>query len=145
MTTEDTTPISSMSEDECWAQLSSNTLGRLATSVDGFPDVFPVNYVVQRRTIVIRTAEGTKLAGVAVNQRVAFEADEHDVTQGWSVVVRGHAHVVSSSAELAAAERAQVLPWTATPKQRFIRIIPVEITGRRFHFGAEPELLYEFG
>lgn len=145
MATEDGSPVSSMSEDDCWAQLSSNALGRLATSVDGFPDIFPVNYVVQRRTIVIRTAEGAKLAGVAINQQVAFEADEHDVAQGWSVVVRGHARVLSSSDELAAAERAQVLPWTATPKQRFIRIIPVEITGRRFQFGAEPEHLYEFG
>ena len=44
-----------------------------------------------------------------------------------------------------AAERAQVLPWVLTPKQRFIRIEPTEITGRRFQFGVEPEHLYDFG
>ena len=112
--------------------LSSRTLGRLATSVDGYPDIFPVNFVVQRRTILIRTAEGTKLAGVAINPRVAFEADDHDVAQGWSVVVKGQAQVVSGSAEMDTAERAQVRPWASTPKHRLIRIAPAEITGRRF-------------
>jgi len=139
MTTEEAWPITAMDEDESWAQLASRTLGRLAISVDGNPDIFPVNFVVQRRTILIRTAEGTKLAGVAINQRVAFEADDHDAANGWSVVVKGQARVVSGSEDVAAAERAQVLPWTSTPKERFIRITPVEITGRRFRFGSESE------
>lgn len=145
MTTPETQAVTTMSEDECWALLSSRTLGRLATSVDGYPDIFPVNYVVQRRSILIRTAEGTKLASAAINERVAFEADDHDVMRGWSVVVKGQARVLSSGEELAAAERAQVLPWTATPKSRFIRIVALEITGRRFQFGAEPEHLYDLG
>jgi hypothetical protein len=59
------------------------------------------------------------------------------------VVVKGHARVLTSSEELAAADRAQVLPWTATRKQRFIQITPIEITGRRFQFGAEPEELID--
>ena len=145
MTTPQAQPVTVMSEHECWTELSSRTFGRLATSVDGWPDVFPVNYVVQRRTILIRTAEGTKLASTTINARVAFEADDHDVAQGWSVVVKGRAHVLSSSMELATAERAQVLPWVMTPKHRYIRIEPMEITGRRFQFGGEPEHLYDFG
>jgi hypothetical protein len=76
---------------------------------------------------------------------VAFEADDHDVEQGWSVVVKGYAHVLSGSDEIAEAERAQVLPWTATSKQRFIRIRPVEITGGRFQFGAEPHYGIDLG
>jgi uncharacterized protein len=134
-----------MTEHECWAELSSRTLGRLATSVDGQPDIFPVNYVVQRHTVLIRTAEGTKLASAAINRQVAFEADDHDFMKGWSVVVKGQARVLSTADELEAAERAQVLPWTATPKQRFIRIVPTDITGRRFAFGSEPDHLYDFG
>lgn len=145
MATDSAGPVSAMTEDECWAQLSSSTLGRLATSVGGYPDIFPVNYVVQRRTILIRTAEGTKLASAAVNERVAFEADDHDAMEGWSVVVKGHARVLSSAEEIATAERAQVLPWTSTPKQRFIRILPLQIIGRRFQFGAAPEHLYDYG
>lgn len=141
MTTPQAGPVTAMSEHECWAHLATMTLGRLATSVDGDPDIFPVNFVVQRHSILIRTAEGTKLASTAINHRVAFEADDHDVAQGWSVVVRGHAQVLSSIEELAAAERAQVLPWINTPKRRFIRIMPTEITGRQFRFGGEPDYL----
>lgn len=131
--------ITVLGEDDSWAALSSVSLGRLVTVVSNQPDIFPVNFVVQRRTIVIRTAEGSKLAGARINPRVAFEADDHDVEKGWSVVVKGNAHVLLGSEEIAEAERAQVLPWTSTVKQRFIRIHPTEISGRRFRFGGDPE------
>ncbi|MET0474505.1 MAG: pyridoxamine 5'-phosphate oxidase family protein [Mycobacterium sp.] len=145
MTNSAAQPITTLSEDESWALLSSVTLGRLVTSVDGEPDVFPVNFVVQRRTVLIRTAEGTKLAAVAVNRRVAFEADMHDVMQGWSVVVKGVAHVVQPGRESEDAERAQVLTWTATTKLRYVRIVPTQITGRRFAFGSQPDDFMDFG
>jgi uncharacterized protein len=145
MTNSTARPMTTIGEDESWALLSSVTLGRLATSVGDVPDIFPVNFVVQRRTILIRTAEGAKLSSVAVNHRVAFEADLHDVEQGWSVVVKGMAHVVQNALELHDAERAQVMPWTATTKLRYLRIVPTAITGRRFHFGGEPEHPFECG
>jgi nitroimidazol reductase NimA-like FMN-containing flavoprotein (pyridoxamine 5'-phosphate oxidase superfamily) len=138
-------PITTLDEDASWAALSSVFLGRLVTVVSGEPDIFPVNFVVQRRSIVVRTAEGAKLMGVQINPRVAFEADDHDAEQGWSVVVKGVAQVVSGFDDIAEAERAQVLPWTATSKHRYIRIRPVEITGRRFRFGAEPHYGIELG
>jgi nitroimidazol reductase NimA-like FMN-containing flavoprotein (pyridoxamine 5'-phosphate oxidase superfamily) len=144
MTIENAWPVTKMSEEECWAELASRTLGRLATSVSGQPDIFPVNYAVQSRTILIRTAEGTKLASSVVNPHVAFETDDHDFVQGWSVVVKGQARVLSTHDELTVAERAQVLPWTSTPKGRFIRITPTEITGRRFRFGSEADHLWDF-
>ncbi len=145
MTTPTSQPMTDLSEDESWALLSSISLGRLATSVGDEPDIFPVNFVVQRRTVLIRTAEGTKLSSAAVNQRVAFEADLYDVEQGWSIVVKGLAHLVETEPELRDAERAQVLPWIATTKLRYLRILPTAITGRRFRFGGEPEPPFETG
>jgi nitroimidazol reductase NimA-like FMN-containing flavoprotein (pyridoxamine 5'-phosphate oxidase superfamily) len=139
VTTEDTGHVVAITDDEAWGLLGSRTLGRLATSVGDRPDIFPVNYVLQGRTILIRTAEGTKLASAAVNRQVAFEADDHDVVEGWSVVVKGEARVLATSDELLEAERAQVLPWISTPKRRYLRITPWEITGRRFLFGAESD------
>jgi nitroimidazol reductase NimA-like FMN-containing flavoprotein (pyridoxamine 5'-phosphate oxidase superfamily) len=137
-------PTTTLSEDESWALLSSVSLGRLAISVGDVPDIFPVNFVVQRRTVLILTAEGTKLSGASVNRRVAFEADLHDVAQGWSVVVKGIAHLLQGAAEIEDAERAQVLPWIATRKDRYLRILPTGITGRRFHFGGEMEHPFDF-
>jgi nitroimidazol reductase NimA-like FMN-containing flavoprotein (pyridoxamine 5'-phosphate oxidase superfamily) len=139
MTNSGAQPVTVLDEDRSWALLSRVSLGRLATSVHDQPDIFPVNFVVQRRTIVIRTAEGTKLSSAAVNHRVAFEADDHDVEKGWSVVVKGLARVVEGAEAIAEAERAQVLPWVGTAKRRYIRITPMEITGRQFAFGAAAE------
>ena len=132
-------PISVLSETESWNLLSSVALGRLVTSVDGEPAIFPVNFVVQHRTVLFRTAEGTKLVSAAMNHEVLFEADDHGVTGGWSVILKGTARILHSDEEINDAERAQLLPWTATVKQHYVRIRPLRITGRRFVFGSEPD------
>ncbi|MBJ7338115.1 pyridoxamine 5'-phosphate oxidase family protein [Mycolicibacterium sp.] len=139
MTAFDSNPILELTEHEAWAKLASVTLGRLATSVAGQPEIFPVNFVVQRQTILLRTAEGTKLLSALINRSVAFEADDHDVYEGWSVIVKGHADVLDEACDIAEAERAQVMPWIPTIKRRFLRITPTVITGRRFRFGGEPD------
>ena len=132
-------PVSILSETECWNLLSSVTLGRLVTSVEGQPEIFPVNCVVQHRTVLFRTAEGTKLVSAAINNQVLFEADDHGVTEGWSVILKGSARILRSDEEIDEAERAQLLPWTATVKQHYVRIRTLSITGRRFAFGSEPD------
>ena len=131
--------VTMLGEDESWDLLSSVALGRYVTSIEGRPEIFPVNFVVQNRTVLFRTAEGTKLFGTVVNTQVLFEADDHNVAGGWSVIVRGTAHALATSAEIERAERAGLYPWTATEKLRFVRITPTAITGRRFVFGPEPD------
>jgi len=132
-------PISILPETECWNLLSSVALGRLVTSVDGQPEIFPINFVVQHRTVLFRTAEGTKLVSAAINDQVLFEADDHGVTEGWSVIVKGQARILHTDEEIGEAERAQLLPWTATVKQHYVRIRPLSVTGRRVVFGSEPD------
>ncbi|BCO34880.1 pyridoxamine 5'-phosphate oxidase family protein [Mycobacterium heckeshornense] len=131
-------PVTILSDSQCWDLLASVALGRLVTSVEGQPEIFPVNFVVQRRTVLFRTAEGTKLVSTAINNRVLFEADDHNVAEGWSVIVKGTARMLRTNEEIEEAERAQLLPWTATLKRHYIRILPISVTGRRFHFGPEP-------
>jgi hypothetical protein len=55
------------------------------------------------------------------------------------VIVKGRARVLSASAEILEAEEAPLLPWTATLKPLYVRVIALEITGRRFKFGPEPD------
>jgi uncharacterized protein len=137
-------PVTVLSEDESWGRLDSVTLGRLVTSIAGEPEIFPVNYVVQDRTVLFRTAEGTKLFVAMTNSKVAFEADDHNVAEGWSVIVKGRAHLLTTDAEIQKAERAELLPWTATLKPHYARVIPSEITGRHFRFGPEPDSYLPF-
>jgi len=134
-----TQPVSVLPQSECWNLLSSVALGRLVTSVDGEPAIFPVNFAVQGHTVLFRTAEGTKLVSAAINDQVLFEADQHDLAGGWSVIVKGSARVVRTDEDLDEAAQAQLLSWTAPTKQHFVRIRPLSITGRQFAFDAGPE------
>ncbi|BBZ36705.1 pyridoxamine 5'-phosphate oxidase family protein [Mycolicibacterium confluentis] len=137
--TAESEPVVALTEDESWDLLSGVHLGRLVTTIAGRAEIFPVNYVVQCRTILFRSAEGTKLFSTVMNDQVLFEADDHNVVGGWSVIVRGTAEVLYGAAEIEDAEEAGLYPWIATLKQRFIRVTPAEITGRRFVFGPEPD------
>ncbi|OMC44447.1 pyridoxamine 5'-phosphate oxidase [Mycobacterium sp. IS-2888] len=132
-------PVTILSEDESWRRLGGVALGRLVTSFAGEPEIFPVNFVAQGRTVLFRTSEGTKLFSAVANSVVLFEADDHNVAEGWSVIVRGRAKVLRTDAEIEEAERAQLLPWTAIPKVHYVRVTPSEITGRHFRFGPEPD------
>ncbi|MGB3351186.1 MAG: pyridoxamine 5'-phosphate oxidase family protein [Mycobacterium sp.] len=138
-TTAPDAPVTALTEDESWNLLAGVSLGRLVTTVGGWTEIFPVNFVVQHKTLLFRTAEGTKLLTAVLNEHVVFEADDHNVREGWSVVVRGTAHLLSTSADIDEAHRAGLYPWVATEKLRFVRITPETLTGRRFVFGPEPQ------
>jgi nitroimidazol reductase NimA-like FMN-containing flavoprotein (pyridoxamine 5'-phosphate oxidase superfamily) len=135
----DLDPVTELSTDQSWDLISAMALGRLVTVVGGRPEIFPVNFVVQHHTVLFRTAEGTKLFSVAANDQVLFEADDHNVADAWSVVIRGSARMLITVDEIHQAERAGLYPWIATEKLRFVRITPAEVTGRRFVFGPEPD------
>ena len=49
-------PDSGLSLDQCWVLLDTEVVGRIALIVDGHPEIFPVNFVLERRSIVFRTA-----------------------------------------------------------------------------------------
>ena len=55
------------------------------------------------------------------------------------MIVKGTAHLLTANAEILEAEEAPLLPWPATLKPFYVRVIPLEITGRRFRFGPEPD------
>jgi hypothetical protein len=101
-------------------------------------EIFPVNFVTQRRTVLFRTAQGTKLYDAVMSDQVAFEADDHTAAEGWSVIIQGRAHLLSANAEILDAEEAPLLSWPATVKPHHVRVIALEISGRRFKFGPEP-------
>jgi nitroimidazol reductase NimA-like FMN-containing flavoprotein (pyridoxamine 5'-phosphate oxidase superfamily) len=125
--------------NECWDLLRDAEVGRLAISIADLPDVFPINYVVDHGTVVFRTAEGTKLAGAVLGRAVAFEIDGFDREAGeaWSVVIKGHAVEIERMQELFDALDLPLFPWSASPKHRFVRIEPSEVTGRRFEAAEE--------
>ena len=122
-----------MTVSACWAALRNAPVGRLAVAFDGQPDIFPINFTVDRGSVVFRTAEGTKLA-LAAGRPVAFEADGYDpgTSEAWSVVVKGVARVVGELEEVLDALDLPLFPWHTAPKSYILRVEPDSMSGRSF-------------
>ena len=133
MTSTNTLDTEVLPVHECWQLVRDSVVGRLAVTVAGSPDIFPVNPIVDHGTIVFRTSAGTKLAA-AKGRDVAFEVDGYDAgtAQAWSVVVKGRAQEIVDVAEALRALHLPVFPWEPGRKPRFVRIEPTTVTGRRF-------------
>ena len=119
-----TDPVAVLSDAECWERLSQQKLGRIVTHIGNVIDIFPVNYVVDREALVFRTAEGSKLFELTVNDDVVFEVDDHAETEAWSVVVRGRAHRLETFEEVNNADNLPLTPWIPTLKNNYVRIEP---------------------
>ena len=128
-----------LTERQCWERLRTTSIGRLAVQTGGQPDIFPINYVVDDATLVFRTRAGTKLSSSVLLQRVAFEIDGYDPAHGqaWSVVVKGRARSVERLSERYEAEDLPLFPWVTFSKPEFVRIVPREVTGRKFQLSDE--------
>jgi hypothetical protein len=128
-----------LSDEECWALLSGAGFGRLAAAAVKDIDIFPINFAVDGRSIVFRTAEGTKLLEMMISDVVAVEADHRNPATGiaWSVVAKGTAQLLQAFSAIYAAERLDIRPWVDGPKDRFVRVTVHSISGRRFR-AAQP-------
>jgi uncharacterized protein len=129
-----------LTRSECFELLSHEYLGRVAVVDDQGPVIFPVNFVLDRHMVVFRTDEGTKLDAAARGGRVAFEVDGADATSrtGWSVVVRGEAAEVTDPVELARLRKLRLSVWAPGAKNRYVRILPSKLTGRRISAPGGP-------
>jgi len=126
-------PVRELSRSECFELLASEHLGRVAVTDDRGPVVFPVNFVLDRHTVVFRTEEGTKLHAASRGSRVCFEADGADAAArtGWSVIVRGEVIEITGRAELARLRELPLQAWAPGARNRYVRMLPAVLTGRR--------------
>ena len=124
-----------LGEPACWERLRKSSIGRLGVVQDDQPAIYPVNYLVDGTSILFRTAPESKIAGAPRLERVAFEIDGFEPRQGdaWSVLIKGYARQLDSSAEIDRADELPLFPWVTADRSAWIRIVPVEVTGRRFH------------
>lgn len=131
------TGLEILSEAECWELLAGREIGRIATSIANKPDIFPVNYKLDGKDIVIHTIPGTKLAAAVLGPGVAFEIDDFSGSVeegdhlGWSVVAHGVGREVELVEDVMYVESLGIRPWTTSPKFRWLRITVDDISGRR--------------
>ena len=128
-----------LDEAECLRLISPGGIGRLVFTGRYGLTVLPVNYKLHDGAIVFRTAQDSPTGedlrtGIAhAEYQVAFEIDQinPETRDGWSVLIHGPAHHMSSDAERAAVAESGVTPWPRGVHEHAIRITPTAITGRR--------------
>ncbi|NKX55258.1 pyridoxamine 5'-phosphate oxidase family protein [Arthrobacter mobilis] len=126
--------VEELSPSQCWEIFREADFGRLAVVIADHPELFPINYVVDHGTVVFRTAPGTKLDGALSGAPVAFEVDGFSPSTGqaWSAVLKGRAERMTSIEDVPTSALLPLFPWQGGEKNNFIRIVPGEISGRRF-------------
>lgn len=135
----DREPVLVLTEDQCWTLLERTRHARLGLSVNGAPDIVPVNVAWDEGKAYFRTAPGTKLAELTVNPTVVLQADGILSDQAWSVLARGTARSLETDAELAHAESLDISPWVPTLKDFYVEVEIDHVSGRHFVFGTHPE------
>ncbi|HKY46832.1 MAG TPA: pyridoxamine 5'-phosphate oxidase family protein [Acidimicrobiia bacterium] len=123
-----------MTLEECERMLEIRSIGRIALLAAGEPLILPVLFQFVKGTIVFRTAPGEKLDAVWQNAPAAFEVDSWDTPTrtGWSVLVRGRTEAVHDEEQIAELEALGLEEWVPSAQPNtWVRIHPVEITGRR--------------
>lgn len=121
--------LESLSAEQCQEHLAAGGIGRIVLSTGSGPVAFPVNFVFTSGSVILRTSDAmtAKVSGV-----VAFEVDHIDeaMSEGWSVLVRGHARLIEDPEERIVAAQLDVEPWAGGARLNVISIEPFEITGR---------------
>ena len=123
--------------EECWRLLGSTPVGRIGVLVDSAPEIYPVNHLVDGRSIVFRTGPGGKLRGLLRSPSVCFQVDgiDPEAHTGWSVLVKGRALPLRNGDGAGHVADLTLDYWTVGSKPDWIRIAPHQVTGRRIWHG----------
>ena len=130
-------PVTRLSIEDCWDFLHRHELGRLAYHLADEVHIAPINYAVDhdpttdRRSLLFRSAEGSKLLGLLSNSDVAFEVDEVVGEQATSIVLRGRARLLEGHEEHRA-ERVRLHSWVGPHTYVVVEIEVTEVSGRHF-------------
>lgn len=136
--------------DTCLRLLATRNVGRVAV-VDGQgPLMLPVNYVLDRGSVVFRTDLGAKLAAAERRSPAAFEVDEINPSRrhGWSILVRGRLVEIADEGELERVRDLPLRPFAEGERAHYVQVVAATITGRRIRddaFRPQPNDLPELG
>lgn len=125
--------IAELTEQECLELLATTTVGRIGFVADDRVLILPVNYVLDGRDVLIRTApEGILSALPDSPVATAFQVDHHDdlAGSGWSVLLSTRASEIDAGDVATAPGAAHKHPWAGGDRSRALRLTPETISGR---------------
>jgi nitroimidazol reductase NimA-like FMN-containing flavoprotein (pyridoxamine 5'-phosphate oxidase superfamily) len=113
--------------------LAGVPVGRLIFTVGALPTVRPMNFALVDELIVLRTAADTTVAHKINDTIVAFEVDDLDTetSSGWSVIVTGHAVLVTDPEATARYRAVPLVAWAPGLRDQFVTISTELVEGQR--------------
>jgi nitroimidazol reductase NimA-like FMN-containing flavoprotein (pyridoxamine 5'-phosphate oxidase superfamily) len=130
--------LESLTAEQCQEHLAAGGIGRIVLSTASGPLAVPVNFAFAGGAVIFRTSDAMTARVFGV---VAFEVDHIDeaMSEGWSVLVRGHARLVDDPEERLAIAHLDSEPWAGGARLNVISIEPFEMTGRVIVQRQSPE------
>lgn len=137
-------PITELTAEETLTFLADKRFGRLAISLDGKPDIFPINFAVHANgpddvVAYIRTSPGNKLFATAIGGHLALETDHVEGASAMSAVLYGTGRMVEHRDELALVDSLGLEAWVAVRKPEVVAIDITHLSGRKFILGPSPD------
>ncbi|NKZ07239.1 pyridoxamine 5'-phosphate oxidase family protein [Actinomadura latina] len=123
----------------CLTLVQGVAVGRIAwAEEDDTVTILPVNFVLDGEALVFATAPGAKLDAIRGGRPLTFEADDLEpaLRTAWSVLISGHAEIVTDPEEMERLRNLPLTPWIRSPKHLFVRLAPRHISGRRIPLHA---------
>lgn len=131
------TPVA-VAEREALELAATMSVGRLALGHDNELVVIPVNFLLDARDVLFRTAEGSGLLAAA-RQNVPAVLEVDDLVNwsrsGWSVLIRGRLTEVTDPDQVQQVLSSELSPWAGGERDHVLRLVTVQITGRRIEPG----------
>jgi transcriptional regulator with XRE-family HTH domain len=118
-----------LSAIQCEEHLRPGGIGRIVFWAETGPVALPVNFVFAAGAVIFRTSDAMAHSMDGV---VAFEVDHIDeaMSEGWSVLVRGHARLIEDPDERQSVAQLDLEPWAGGARLNLVGIAPFELTGR---------------
>jgi hypothetical protein len=126
--------LDSMTVAECRQHLADGGIGRFLFVEPGRgPVAIPVNFRMDGDDVVFRTSNGGSVSAGLHERRVSFDVDHLDdaLSEGWSVLLTGKAHIITDPAGVARADALHIEPWADGDRPVYVRLSASQITGRR--------------
>jgi uncharacterized protein len=125
--------------EECLHRLSSRNVGRLAVATPLGPRIYPVNYLVDKESLVFRTNPFGTLGTFGWGFEVAFEVDDTNeaAKHGWSVLLLGRGQLLDRFEVEEFARERGLESWAGSDKSLYVRLTWRHISGREVGWNDE--------
>ena len=125
--------IEKLSDEESWAILQANQIGRVASARDGAPDIFPVSYIVSDWIIYFRTGVDSRLRVETEGRLVAFETATQAPGSFSSTVTLGVLELVNDTKLTAKLDQLPIIEFAPNKNYVWLALRPQDIRGRRLN------------